>query len=183
VHLAGFLYSLRPIQPYSFQADLIWCDGTFKKKHFHRQLPFRPSLQYKLTLTGFTLFSIWTDCLREQAAVWPCIFTLLWKDNLWSGLCPQKPKAIGAVLFGVLPSIATLICDLTEVTKDMPRITYSSRRRCSAVNYCQLQLRDICSIFTQLSLAIRIACGEPGQYSKVLMPSLRLHQILHLNHH
>ncbi len=25
-----FLYSSRPIQPYHFQANLIWCDGTFK---------------------------------------------------------------------------------------------------------------------------------------------------------
>jgi hypothetical protein len=26
------MYSLRPVQPYSVQADLIWCDGTFKPK-------------------------------------------------------------------------------------------------------------------------------------------------------
>jgi hypothetical protein len=25
------LYSSRPTQPYHFQADLIWCDGTFKR--------------------------------------------------------------------------------------------------------------------------------------------------------
>ncbi len=31
MHLAGSLYSLRPIQPYNFQADLIWCDGTFNE--------------------------------------------------------------------------------------------------------------------------------------------------------
>ncbi len=30
MHLAGSLYSFRPIQPYNFQADLIWCDGAFK---------------------------------------------------------------------------------------------------------------------------------------------------------
>ncbi len=42
---------------------------VFKKQHLHGRLPSRPSLQYKLTLIWFTLFSIWTDCLREQAAV------------------------------------------------------------------------------------------------------------------
>jgi hypothetical protein len=26
------MYSCRPTQPYNFQADLIWCDGTFKLK-------------------------------------------------------------------------------------------------------------------------------------------------------
>ncbi len=29
-----FLYPLEPVQPYHFQADQIWCDGTFKAIYF-----------------------------------------------------------------------------------------------------------------------------------------------------
>ena len=42
MHLAGSLYSLRPNQPYNFQADLIWCDGTFKVIFMNRVIRLHP---------------------------------------------------------------------------------------------------------------------------------------------
>ncbi len=95
------LYSPRPIQPYPFQPDLIWCDGTFKSfapfkvqsgRHFYLRFSSSSSLskhegdgKFLPSPNFYTFKDPWYSIPRNRFLI-TCRFSL----KPWSKITPQQ---------------------------------------------------------------------------------------------
>jgi hypothetical protein len=65
------MYSSRPTQPHHFQADLIWCDGTFKQ------------IWWKIAhyvAFGYKFLEILRGNISKNTSYWACFFLLKYKN-------------------------------------------------------------------------------------------------------